>query len=116
MEKELNVKRLDVTFVEPKLNVLLGLSKNDTTNTAFLTMLTLTKPSDKHHLPANAPFPAIVKRTQNGDLAVYCCTTAKHEVIPEGSYREPNPVGKTFEYKGHIYEKNPVYPVYSLKK
>lgn len=116
MEKKLNVKRLDVTFVETKLNILLGLSKNDTTNTAFLTMLTLTKTSDKYNLPVNAPFPAIVKSANNGNLAVYCCTTGKHEIIPEGSYKEPTPVGKSFEYKGHVYERNPVHYIYSLKK
>ena len=113
----LNVKRLEVNQVEKKLNVLLGLSRNDeTSEPAFLTILTLTTESAKHHLPANKPFPAIVKRGENGKLAVFSCTNAKQEIIPEHGYREPTPVGERFEYKGHIYQRNPVLPLYSLKK
>lgn len=113
----LNVKRLEIKQIEKRLNILLGLSKYaETEEFAFLTMLTLTKESNKHKLPARAPFPAIVKKAGNGQLAVFCCTNAKQEIIPEGSYREPTPVGNTFEYKGHVYKKNPVYPIYTLSK
>lgn len=116
-KSELNVKRLEINAVERKLNVLLGLPKNDdTTEPAFLTILTLTTESAKHKMPSAAPFPAIVKRSGDGSLAVFNCVNAKQEIIPEHGYREPNPVGQRFEYKGHIYQKNPVLPLYTLKK
>ena len=113
----LNVKRLEVNQVEKKLNVLLGLSRNDeTSEPAFLCLLTLTKSSPKYGLPAGVKFPAIVKRAEDGSLAVFCCTNAKQEIIPAHGYREPTPVGQSFEYKRHVYQRNPVLPLYSLKK
>ena len=111
---ELNVKRLEINQVEKKLNVLLGLPKE--TSGAFLTILTLTAESAKHKLPAGAPFPAIVKKGADGALAVFSCVNAKQEIIPEHGYREPTPVGKSFEYKGRVYQRNPVLPLYTLKK
>lgn len=110
--KEINVKRLEVAQVEKKLNILIG-SKE--TGKAFITILTLTKPSPKYKMCSGAPFPAIVKKTKDG-LAVFNCLTAKTEVIPSHSFKEPTPLGQTFEYGGHIYEKNPVYNLYTLKK
>ena len=112
-KRNINVKRIDVTAVNVKLNNMQGVIKSAP---AFLTILTLTKVSPKYAMAANAPFPAIVKPTHDGGLAVFNCVTAKQEVIPADSYREPTPVGKSFEYKGHIYEKNPVLPVFSMKK
>ena len=113
----LNVKRLEINQVEGKLNVLLGLQKRDeSSEPAFLTILTLTTESAKHHLPANKPFPAIVKRAEDGSLAVFSCSNAKQEIIPAHGYREPTPVGERFEYKGHIYQRSPVLPLYTLKK
>lgn len=112
-KRNINVKRIDVTFVNVKLNNMQGVNKSAN---AFLTILTLTKISPKYKMSANAPFPAIVKPTLDGGLAIFNCVTAKQEVIPTDSYREPTPVGKSFEYKGHIYEKNPVLHVFSLKK
>ena len=116
-KNSLNVKRLEINQVEKKLNTLLGLPKHDNTSEpAFLTILTLTAESAKHKFSAGAPFPAIVKRGADGVLAVFNCVNAKQEVIPEHGYREPTPVGQRFEYKGHIYQKNPVLPLYTLKK
>ncbi len=112
-KRNINVKRIDVTAVNVKLNNMQGVNKSAS---AFLTILTLTKVSPKYKMAANAPFPAIVKPTLDGGLAIFNCVTAKQEIIPSDSYREPTPIGKSFEYKGHIYEKNPVLPVYSLKK
>jgi hypothetical protein len=116
-KNSLNVKRLEINQVEKKLNTLLGLPKNDNTSEpAFLTILTLTEISTKHKLPAGAPFPAIVKRGADGVLAVFSCVNAKQEIIPEHGYREPTPVGKSFEYKGRVYQRNPVLPLYTLKR
>ena len=56
--KELNVKKLEVAVIENKLNKMEGTNTKDK---AFLTMLTLNSPSPKHGMPANAPFPAVVK-------------------------------------------------------
>ena len=114
--KKINVKRTEVAVVGKKLNVLLGLPKEDTTHAAFITMLTLTKESAKHHMSAGAPFPAIVKKGDNGQIAVYNCVTAKSEIIPSHGYKEPTPLGSSFEYKGCVYEKNPVLDLYTLKK
>ncbi|MBQ8465219.1 MAG: hypothetical protein IJ545_04335 [Alphaproteobacteria bacterium] len=114
--KEINVKRMEVYNVSKKLNVLLGRNKEDQASPAFITMLTLCKPSDKHSMPAGAPFPAIVKRGPEGTLAVYNCVTGKSEIVPEHSYKEPTPLGNSFEYKGMIYEKNPVLNLYTRKK
>ena len=112
-KRNINVKRIDVNFVNVKLNNMQGVNESAS---AFLTILTLTKVSPKYKMSANAPFPAIVKPTLDGGLAIFNCVTAKQEIIPSDSYREPTPIGKSFEYKGHVYEKNPVLPVYSLKK
>lgn len=112
-KKNINVKRIDVTAVNVKLDNMQGV---DTNAAAFLTILTLTKVSPKYEMSANAPFPAIVKPTLDGGLAIFNCVTAKQEILPPNSYKEPTPVGKSFEYKGHIYERNPVLPVYSFKK
>ena len=115
MRKEINVKRTEVEVVGKKLNVLLGQTKGTPQN-AFITMLTLTKESAKYHMPANAPFPAIVQRAENGNLAVFSCTTAKMEIISAGTYKEPSPLGDSFEYKGAVYQKNPVLNLYTRKK
>lgn len=114
--KEINVKRTEVEVVGKKLNVLLGRNKEDQTSEAFITMLTLTKQSSKYGMPQNAPFPAIVMRGDLGALAVYNCVTGKSEIVPEHSYKEPTPLGDSFEYKGAIYQKNPVLNLYTLKK
>jgi len=113
----LNVKRLEINQIEKKLNVMMGLDKMaDTATSAFLAMLVLSSKSPKHKMPAGVPFPAIVKRAEDGSLAVFNCTNAKQEIIPEHGYREPTPIGHQFEYKGHIYRRNPVLPLYTLKK
>ena len=113
----LNVKRLEINQIEKKLNVLMGLNKNaDTPTGAFLTMLVLSAESPKHKMPAGIPIPAVVKRGEDGSLAVFNCTNAKQEIIPEHGYREPTPIGQQFEYKGHIYRRNPVLPLYTMKK
>ena len=116
MKKDLNVKRTEVEVVGQKLNLLLGLPKEDTTHSAFITMLTLTKVSAKHHMTSGAPFPAIVKKGDNGQMAIFNCVTAKSEVIPSHSYKEPTPLGDSFEYKGAVYQKNPVLNLYTRKK
>jgi len=113
MDKRLNVKRLEVAIAENKLNSIQGI---DTEAHAFLTMLTLTKNSPKYDMSAGAPFPAIVKKMKTGGLAIFNSVTAKHEVLPEGYYKEPTPITGDFEYKGHVYERNPVHYLYTLKK
>lgn len=111
--KTINVKRLEVKVIEKKLNNMAGADKD---TKAFLTILTLNQASPKHGMPANAPFPAVVKKTIDGDLAVFNCTNAKQEIIPCHAYREPTPISGQFEYKGHVYVKNPVHDLYTLKK
>ena len=111
--KEINVKRLEVSLVEKKLNNLIGCSE---TGSAFVTILTLTKPSPKYRMPAGAPMVAVVKKTPDGNLAVFNSLTAKSEIIPSHSFKEPTPVGNTFEFGGHVYQKNPVHDLYTLKK
>ncbi len=116
MKKKINVKRMEVYSISKKLNVLLGRNKEDQASPAFITMLTLCKPSDKHSMPAGAPFPAVVMRGDNGSLAVYNCVTGKSEIVPEHSYKEPSPIGANFEYKGSVYQRNPKLNLYTLKK
>lgn len=114
MKKTINVKRLEIRVIEKKLDNMPGTNKQAK---AFLTMLTLNQPSPKHKMAANAPFPAVVKEAENGRLAVFNCTSAKQEIIPSCSFRQPSPITSgQFEYKGHIYEKNPVHDLYTLKK
>jgi len=113
--KELNVKRLEVEQIERKLNNILGLDESET-GSAFLTMLTLTKPSPKHKMPANSPFPAVVKKAKDGRLAVFSSVLAKTEIIPECSFREPTPIGQSFEYAGHVYKRNPAFNLYECRK
>lgn len=112
----LNLKRLEVNKIEKKLNILMGVKRNaDTEEFAFLAMLTLDKESPKYGLPANSPFPAIVKKTKDGKLAVFCCTNGKMEIIAD-DFQEPTPLGDIFQYRGYVYKKNPFMPVYHLKK
>jgi len=59
--------------------------------------------SPKHNWAPNVPFPALIKHTTDGGLAVFNCVTGKHEILPAGSYYKPTPIGKSFEYKGHRY-------------
>ena len=114
--KKINVKKMEVEVVGKKLNVMLGFSKDDTKHTAFLTMLTLTKKTAKYCMSAGAPFPAVVMRGDNGSLAVYNCITGKSEIVPPHGYKEPTPIGNTFEYKGSLYVRNPKLNLYTLKK
>ena len=111
--KEINIKRLEVAQIERKLNKLAGITE---TGTAFVTILTLTKPSPKYEMPAGAPIVAVVKKTPDGNLAVFNSLTAKSEIIPACSFKEPTPVGKTFEFGGHLYQRNPKLNLYTLKK
>lgn len=111
--KEINIKRLEVAQIENKLNILIGTKE---IGTAFITILTLNKESPKYKMPAGAPFVAVVKKTPDGNLAVFNSLTAKSEVIPSHSFKEPTPVGKTFEFGGHVYQRNPKFNLYTLKK
>lgn len=113
--KKLIFERLNAVLVNDKLN---NLANTEVNELPFMTILTLTKPSPKHHMSAHAPFPAIVKPAAGG-LAVFNCVTGKTENISEGSYLEPSPVGNSFEYKGNVYElKDKIngMPRYVLKK
>ncbi len=111
--KEINIKRLEVAQIENKLNILIGTKE---VGTAFITILTLSKESPKYKMPAGAPFVAVVKKTADGNLAVFNSLTAKSEIIPSHSFKEPTPVGKTFEFGGHVYQRNPKLNLYTLKK
>lgn len=113
--KTLIFERLNTVLVNDKLN---NLPNAEIDERPYMTILTLTKPSSKHRMPANAPFPAIVKPAEGG-LAVFNCVTGKTETISEGCYLEPTPVGYSFEYKGCIYERKDTVnglPRYELKK
>lgn len=113
--KTLIFERLNTVLVNDKLN---NLPNAEIEERPYMTILTLTKPSPKHRMPANAPFPAIVKPAEGG-LAVFNCVTGKTETISKGGYLEPTPVGSSFEYKGCIYNRKDKcngMPRYELKK
>lgn len=109
---KLSEERLNVIVVNEQLKKF-----NTGNNSSTPVLITLYKESKKHKWSANAPFPAIVCKTTDGQLAVANAVTGKKEVIDPTSCKT-TPLGARFEYKGHIYEAEYLngVPRYHLKK
>ena len=109
------------TIKETRLNVLVVAEQlkkfNTGNNTATPVLITLYKESKKNKWSVNAPFPAIICPTSDGQLAVANAVTGKKEVINPITCKT-TPLGNLFEYKGHIYEAEYLngIPRYHLKK
>lgn len=107
MDKTLVFERINGMLVNDKLNNMANVKTSEKPQMVQLVIKASKNKerngSPKHNWSPNAPFPALVKPTTDGGLAVYNCVTGKHEVLPTDSFYKPTPLGETFEYKGHKY-------------